>query len=76
MTDRLFHLKDITEIYGLTEYEAKTLMNRVQKINVGRGEKRPRLVVKQSVVEAYLHRKAQRQDISGLDSFGKILRRR
>ena len=76
MTDKLFHLKEIMEIYGLSEYEARTLMSRVQKINVGRGEHRPRWVVKQSVIEAYLQKKAQRNETSGLDYLGRIIRRR
>ena len=76
MTDRLFHLNDITEVYGLSKYEAQTLMNRVPKINVGRGELRPRWVVKQADIEAYLMKKARRAEMSGLDAFGKILRRR
>ena len=76
MTDRLFHLNDIIEVYGLSKYEAQTLMNRVPKINVGRGELRPRWVVKQADIEAYLMKKARRAETFGLDAFGKILRRR
>lgn len=76
MTNRLFHLNDIIEVYGLSKYEAQTLMNRVPKINVGRGELRPRWVVKQADIEAYLMKKARRAETSGLDAFGKILRRR
>ena len=76
MTDRLFHLNDIIEVYGLSKYEALTLMNRVPKINVGRGELRPRWVVKQADIEAYLMKKARRAETFGLDAFGKILRRR
>ena len=76
MMERLFHLKEIVEIYGLTTYEAKTLMARVPKINVGRGSERPRWVVRQSEIDAYLRRKAKNDGISGLDMFGKIMRRR
>ena len=74
--DRLFHVRDIAEIYGLSMYEAKTIMERIPKINIGRGEVRPRWVAKQSDIEAYLAKKARRNDTVGLDRFGKILRRR
>ena len=76
MTDRLFHASDIVEIYGLSMYEAKTIMQRIPKVNIGRGEQRPRWVVKQSDIESYLKKKSMRNDMSGLDRFGKILRRR
>ena len=76
MDNRLFHLKDIEELYGLSKYEAQTVMNRVPKINVGRGKERPRWVAKQSDIEAYFQKKKQREDLSGLDHFGKLLRRR
>ena len=75
MDNKLFHLSDIMEIYGLTEYEAKTLMNRVPKINIGRGSIRPRWVVRQDDIETYLAKKKQREEI-GLDRFGRILRKR
>ena len=74
--DRLFHVRDIAEIYGLSMYEAKTIMERIPKINIGRGEVRPRWVAKQSDIEAYLAKKARHNDTVGLDRFGKILRRR
>lgn len=74
--DRLFHVRDIAEIYGLSMYEAKTIMERIPKINIGRGGVRPRWVAKQSDIEAYLAKKARRNDTVGLDRFGKILRRR
>ena len=76
MKNKLFHVRDIAEIYGLSMYEAQTIMNRVPKINVSRGNIRPRWVAKQEDIEAYMQKKARRQDISGLDSFGRILRRR
>lgn len=76
MKDRLFHLNEITEAYGLSKYEAQTLMSKVTKINVGRGSLRPRWVVRESEIEAYLHKKAQRYETSGLDEYGKIVRRR
>jgi len=74
--DKLFHTKDIAEIYGLSLYEAKTIMDRIPKINIGRGDVRPRWVAKQSDIEAYLAKKSRRNDVAGLDRFGKILRRR
>ena len=74
--DKLFHVKDIAEIYGLSIYEARTIMDRIPKINIGRGDVRPRWVAKQSDIEAYLAKKSRRNDVVGLDRFGKILRRR
>lgn len=76
MTEKLFHVREISEIYGLSMYEARTIMERVPKINVSRGEMRPRWVAKQSDVEAFLLKRSQRNDIEGLDRFGNILRRR
>ena len=70
------HKKQIMSTYGLSDYEAQTILDRVPKINVGRGDIRPRWVVKQEDVDAYLNRKAQRNKFEGLDSFGKILRKR
>ena len=76
MTDKLFHVRDISELYGLSMYEARNIMNRVPKINISNGTMRPRWVAKQSDIEAYLMKRSQRNDISGLDRFGKIIRRR
>ena len=76
MKDRLFHVRDISELYGLSLYEARTIMERIPKINISRGTQRPRWVAKQADVEAYLLKKAQRNNISGLDRFGKIIRHR
>lgn len=76
MTDRLFHVRDISELYGLSMYEARSIMNHVPKINISNGTMRPRWVAKQSDIEAYLHKRQQRNDFSGLDRFGKILRKR
>ena len=76
MKERLFHLKDIVEVYGLSLYEARTIMSKIQKINVGRGEQRPRWVVRQSDIDAYLNRKTQKDANPGLDTLGRILRRR
>ena len=76
MKDRLFHIRDISELYGLSIYEARTIMERIPKINISRGSQRPRWVAKQSDIEAYLNKKKQREDMSGLDHFGRILRRR
>lgn len=76
MTEKLFHVREISEIYGLSMYEARTIMERVPKINVSRGEMRPRWVAKQSDVDAFLLKRSQRNDIEGLDRFGNILRRR
>ena len=72
---KLFHKKEIMAVYGLTAYEAQTLMNRVHKVNVGRGDMRPRWVVKHEDIEAYINKKAQRNSFDGLDSKGKLLRR-
>ena len=76
MTEKLFHVREISEIYGLSMYESRTIMERVPKINVSRGEMRPRWVAKQSDVDAFLLKRSQRNDIEGLDRFGNILRRR
>ena len=76
MKDRLLHVSDISEIYGLSIYEARSIMNKVPKINISNGTIRPRWVVKQDVLEAYLEKKSQRNSVDGLDRFGKILRRR
>lgn len=76
MIDKLFHVRDIAELYGLSIYEARTIMAKVPKINVGRGDLRPRWVAKQSEIEAYFHKREQKDDFTGLDRFGKILRRR
>ena len=69
-------MRDISEIYGLSIYEARTIMGRIPRINISRGNERPRWVAKQADIEAYLMKKAQRQDISGLDHFGKLIRRK
>lgn len=76
MTGKLFHYDDIMLLYGLSEYEARQLMNRLPKINISNGSIRPRWVVKQEDIEAYLQKKQQRSDIEGLDRFGKILCKR
>ena len=76
MTDKLFHVREISELYGLSMYEARTIMNRIPKINISRGNLRPRWVAKQSDVEAFLAKRSERNNIVGLDHFGKILRRR
>ena len=76
MQNRLFHVRDIAELYGLSLYEARTIMNHVPKINISNGNIRPRWVAKQDDIEAYLLKRSQRRDMTGLDRFGKILRRR
>lgn len=76
MTDRLFHVRDISELYGLSMYEARMIMNRIPKINISNGTQRPRWVAKQADIEAYLLKRSQRNNVDGLDRFGKILRRR
>ena len=76
MRDRLFHVRDIAEIYGLSLYEARTIMNRVPKINISRGSTRPRWVAKQEDIESYFDKKKRRSEVEGLDRFGKILRKR
>ena len=76
MIGRLFHARDISELYGLSMYEARSIMNHLPKINISNGDVRPRWVVKQEDVEAYLQKRSQRNDMTGLDRFGRILRRR
>ena len=73
MNERLLHIKDIVEEYGLSRYEIQTMLNQVPKINIGRGKQVPRWVVKQSDIKAYLEkRKSER---FGMDKLGRILRR-
>ncbi len=74
-TDRLFHKRDIVEVYGLTEYEAQTMMNKIPKINISNGSIRPRWVVRQSDIEKYLQKKTHKCIIDGLDMFGRIIKR-
>ena len=74
--EKLFHVRDISEIYGLSMYEARTIMERVPKINISRGNLRPRWVAKQSDIDAYLKKKQMRSSIEGLDALGHILRKR
>jgi len=76
MINKLFHARDIAELYGLSLYEARSIMSHIPKINISNGTMRPRWVVKQEDVEAYLLKKSQRNNVEGLDRFGKILRRR
>lgn len=76
MNNKLFHANDIAEIYGLSLYEARTIMAHIPKINISRGSERPRWVVRQEDIEAYLQKRSQRANVEGLDRFGKILRRR
>ena len=76
--DKLFHIKDIVEVYGVSLYEARTIMERIPKINIGRGDVRPRWVAKQADIEAYLKKKSNHSsywDFVGLDKFGKLNRR-
>lgn len=72
----LLHKKGIMSIYGLSDYEAQTIMDRLPKINIGRGEIRPRWVVKQDDVDTYLHKKQESKEFIGIDRHGKILRKR
>ena len=76
MKDRLLHASDISEIYGLSMYEARSIMNKLNKINISNGTMRPRWVVKQADLDAYFERQANRKNIIGLDRFGRIIRRR
>ena len=76
MNGKLFHSSDISEIYGLSQYEARTIMNKIPKINISNGSIRPRWVVKQEDLEAYFARRTEKNNIDGLDRFGKLLRRR
>lgn len=76
MKEKLFHVRDIAELYGLSMYEARTIMNKVPKINISGGDSRPRWVAKQSDIEAFFEKRNRRNNIEGLDKFGRILRRR
>ena len=76
MIGALLHARDISELYGLSMYEARTIIQRIPRINIGRSEERPRWVVKKEDVDLYLEKRARRNDVQGLDRFGKILRRR
>ena len=76
MIEKLFHVRDIAELYGLSIYEARNVMEHVPKINISNGDLRPRWVAKQSDIEAYFEKRSTRNSLEGLDRFGKILRRR
>ena len=73
--ERLIRKADICEIYGLSEYEAETVMRNVRKINVGRGTIKPRWATTATEVDAYLNRKVMRSECSGLTADGKLIRR-
>ena len=74
--ERLLRVKDICAEYGLSTYEAQTIMNRVEKVNVGRGDLRPRWATTARAVDAYLDsRKDRNPVVVGLDRHGKLIRR-
>ena len=73
--ERLLRKSDICEIYGLTEYEAETVMRNVRRINVGRGKIKPRWATTANEVDAYLKRMTVAQFKIGLTVDGLILRR-
>ena len=73
--ERLLRKADICEIYGLTVYEAETVMQNVRKINLGRGKIRPRWATTANEVDTYLNRKVVSREYSGLTADGKLIRR-
>ena len=73
--ERLLRKTDIAEIYGLTEYEAETIMQNVRKVNVGRGTIKPRWATTANEVDAYLNRNTVGRDCKGLTADGKLIRR-
>ena len=73
--EKLLRKRDLCDLYGLSAYEAETVMQNVERINVGRGTERPRWVTTASRVNAYLNRKVEKRPMSGLTADGKIIRR-
>ena len=73
--EKLLRKTDISEIYGLTAYEAETVMQNVRKINVGRGKMKPRWATTANEVDAYLNRKMVGRDRPGLTADGLLIRR-
>ena len=73
--ERLLRKSDICEIYGLSAYEAETVMQNVRRINLGRGQLRPRWATTEGEVDAYLNRKTVGRSFSGLTADGKLIRR-
>lgn len=70
--ERLLSAHDIAERYGLSIGEARNLMNRVDKVNVGNGNVRPRWRTTESNIDAYLRRKTVP---AGVMPNGKLVRR-
>lgn len=73
--ERLLKVKDICELYGLTKYEARTVMSRVKRINIGRSDTNPRWATTAKQVEEYFLRMTSGTAVPGLDRHGKIIRR-
>ena len=74
--ERLLKTKDVMEIYGLSEYQARILMIRAGRTNVGKNKLYPRWVTTASRVDSYLRFHTDGVErTTGLDASGKLLRR-
>ena len=72
--EKMLTVKQVSEGYGLSVYQARNLMIRAGRVNIGQSEDYPRWAVPASRLDAYLAGKEE-TSFTGLDSFGKLLRR-
>lgn len=74
MVERLLRIKQVMELYGLSEHQARIAMMRAGRINIGASDEFPRWACTASKLDAYFNGQAETA-ITGLDSSGKLLRR-
>lgn len=72
--EKMLTVKQVSEGYGLSVYQARNLMIRAGRVNIGQSEDYPRWAVPASRLDAYLAGKEE-TNFTGLDSSGKLLRR-
>ena len=72
--EMMLTVKQVSEGYGLSVYQARNLMIRAGRVNVGQSEDYPRWAIPASRVDAYLAGKEEKS-FTGLDSSGRLLRR-
>lgn len=71
---KMLTAKGVAEEYGLSAYQARNLMIRAGRVNVGTSDDYPRWAIPDSRVDAYLASREEKH-FTGLDSAGRLLRR-
>lgn len=73
--ERMLRVKDIVKECGVSAYQARRIMAKAGQVNIGNSEDFPRYALPASRLEAYFQRNTDREHFSGLDEYGRLLRR-